>query len=128
MKKLLLSICSVCFLNSTIYSQIGIYTDNPRSILHIDALGNNSSVGAPSVIEQKDDVLFSIDSNKTPSLTIGASPRTSINDAQLELASNSKGFLPNKVALTSNQDIITIPSPQDGMIVYNTVTGGEWRK
>ncbi len=47
--------------------------------------------------------------------------------AQLTLGSTSKGFLPNKVSLSSTSDASTVASPATGLIVYNTnaaISGG----
>lgn len=48
------------------------------------------------------------------------------SSAQLELASANKAFLLNRVKLTSVQDKTTIPNPKEGMLVYNTNTGGTY--
>ena len=44
------------------------------------------------------------------------------NSAVLKLDSNDKGLLYPRVALASNTDIVTVPSPQNGYIVFNTNT------
>lgn len=44
--------------------------------------------------------------------------------AALEVKSNSKGFLPPRVSLTSISDVSTISSPATGLMVYNTATAG----
>lgn len=44
--------------------------------------------------------------------------------AALEVASSNKGFLPPRVALSSNNDVTTISSPATGLIVYNTGLAG----
>ena len=40
--------------------------------------------------------------------------------AKLDVTATNKGFLPPRVTLTSNTDVITIPSPAEGLLVYNT--------
>jgi len=47
---------------------------------------------------------------------------TSIPDQSsvLELSSSNKGFLPPRVGLTSATDATTIPTPANGLVVYNT--------
>lgn len=42
------------------------------------------------------------------------------NTAVLKLDSDKKGFLLPRIPLTSNMDAITVPSPQNGNIVFNT--------
>ncbi len=44
------------------------------------------------------------------------------NSAALEIYSPNKGLLLNKVNLTSNTDVTTIPNPAVGLIVYATTT------
>ena len=39
--------------------------------------------------------------------------------AKLDVTSTNKGFLPPRVTLTSNTDVATIPSPAEGLLVYN---------
>jgi len=40
--------------------------------------------------------------------------------AKLEVSATNKGFLPPRVTLSSNTDATTIPSPAEGLLVYNT--------
>jgi len=44
--------------------------------------------------------------------------------AQLEIQSNSKGFLMSRVALTGKNDAATIATPANGLLVFNTATNG----
>ncbi len=97
------------------YCQIGINTENPQSIFHIDALRNNT-VSPPTQAQQLDDVYMGVASDELV-LSLGKLPQ---NNAQLSLNDDSKAFLPNKVSLTSQQDVSTVPNPQTGMLVYNT--------
>ena len=39
--------------------------------------------------------------------------------AKLDVSATNKGFLPPRVTLTSNTDASTIPSPAEGLLVYN---------
>jgi hypothetical protein len=39
--------------------------------------------------------------------------------AKLDVSATNKGFLPPRVTLTSNTDVTTIPSPAEGLLVYN---------
>lgn len=39
--------------------------------------------------------------------------------AKLDVTATNKGFLPPRVTLTSNTDVATIPSPAEGLLVYN---------
>ncbi|WBV53814.1 hypothetical protein [Chryseobacterium gambrini] len=55
MKKIVV-IISMIILNSA-YSQVGINTQNPRGIFHIDGNKNNPSTGDPSASQQKDDFI-----------------------------------------------------------------------
>ncbi|WP_426486149.1 hypothetical protein [Flavobacterium sp. 2] len=55
---------------------------------------------------------------------VGIGTTTPDSSSILHLESSSKGFLLTKVALTSLSDIVTVPSPATGLIVYNTGLGG----
>jgi hypothetical protein len=47
--------------------------------------------------------------------------------AMLDVKDTHKGFLPPRVSLSSVTDVVTIPSPATGLLVYNTnasITGG----
>jgi hypothetical protein len=57
---------------------------------------------------------------------VGISPTAAIPDpsAGLDVNFNDKGVLIPRVALTSNTDVTTIPSPQVSLLVYNTGSGG----
>lgn len=46
------------------------------------------------------------------------------DSAVLELQSTSKGFLMPRVSLLSSSDIVTIPAPAKGLLVYNLSTTG----
>lgn len=105
----------LCF-SLPINSQIGVNTETPQTIFHIDALANNKGT-IPSVAQQLDDVYMGITSDNEAVLSLGKLPEI---NAQLSLNDANKSFLPNKVALTSLLDIVTVPSPQTGMMVYNT--------
>ncbi|SDH83593.1 Head domain of trimeric autotransporter adhesin [Chryseobacterium taeanense] len=50
-----------------------------------------------------------------------SSPNTS---AMLEISSGSKGILIPRVALTSITDVVTIPSPANGLLIWNNGLGG----
>lgn len=56
-------------------------------------------------------------------VTIGSNDAPHIS-AILELKSSDKGFLGPRVALTSQTDQVTIPSPAVGLLVYNLGTAG----
>ena len=57
-------------------------------------------------------------------VTDDASYTTPASSSVLDVKSTSKGFLPPRVALTSNKDVSTIASPTNGLLIYNTGTGG----
>ena len=44
--------------------------------------------------------------------------------AKLDVSATNKGFLPPRVTLTSNTDATTIPSPAEGLLVYNLGSSG----
>ncbi len=111
-------IIGILLLSLSLKAQIGVNTENPQTIFHIDVLKNNTGV-TPSVAQQQDDVYFGMGLNNEAVISLGKIPET---NTQLFLNDPNKAFLPNKVALKSQLDITTVVNPQIGMLVYNTAT------
>ena len=116
MKIIILLIAGISILD--MYGQVGIKTDNPKGALHIDGRGDNPQSGAIPDAQKKDDLSIHASSGSM-NLGVGAIPEND-SSAQLELGGSASAFLPNRVALTGTSDIVTVPNPVDGMIVYNT--------
>lgn len=55
---------------------------------------------------------------------IGDNPTTINASAILDVESTNKGFLPPRVPLISSTDVVTIPSPATGLLVFNTQNSG----
>ena len=55
---------------------------------------------------------------------VGVGTNTPNPSAMLEVSTTDKGFLPPRIALTGTTDVLTIPSPVAGLMVYNTSTTG----
>lgn len=49
------------FAISSLYAQVGINTDNPQQLFHVDGQKNNPTTGSPSADQQKDDVVITVD-------------------------------------------------------------------
>lgn len=94
-----------------IYSQIGVFTEAPQTLFHIDGKGDNIVVNDWIATQSGGHLKIAL--GKLPDTTTGA---------QIELGSTQSAFLPNRVALTSTSDNVTVPTPVAGMIVYNTAT------
>lgn len=118
MKKIIYILLLLIYSGLKLEAQIGINTENPQTLFHIDPLKNNTGT-TPSTFQQRDDVYLGLGFNDEAVLSLGALPQ---NNTQLFLNDANKAFLPNKVALTSVLDVVTVPNPQVGMMVYNTVT------
>ncbi len=59
MKKTIL-LCSLLGLITNLsFSQVGVSTENPQGIFHVDAKGNNEKTGVPSVANITDDIVVS---------------------------------------------------------------------
>lgn len=54
---------------------------------------------------------------------IGTNPSVIDPSAVLELEGTNKAFYINRVSLTSTSDVLTVPNPKAGFIVYNTNAG-----
>lgn len=97
------------------FSQVGINTTNPQGILHIDPRKNNPLTGAPSASQQIDDFVI------TSSGAIGIGKNVPDTSSVLDMSAIvNKGILIPTVTLTSNTDGVTVPSPNIGLLVYNT--------
>lgn len=55
---LLLTINIILFAASSLHAQVGINTDNPQQLLHVDGKKDNPTTGSPSADQQKDDVVI----------------------------------------------------------------------
>lgn len=104
-------------------AQVGINTNSAVGIFHIDTRGNNTVTGAPTATQLTDDVVVDRNAATGVNMSIGGKvdPTSAV---QLALLDPSKAILLNRVALTGLKDIVTIPNPQAGMLVYNTATAG----
>lgn len=140
MRKYIYIVIGCAFFSTLSAQNVGIFTENPQTLLHIDGAKNNPKDQAPSKDQQKDDVSIQ-ESQGGINWGIGIiSPKES--SAQIELGGTKSGFVPNKVALTGTNDLLTVPNPIDGMLIYNTTdnvtlgltpslyyfTDGEWIK
>lgn len=55
---------------------------------------------------------------------VGIGTNTPNSSSALDITANNKGFLPPRIALTGTNDVSTITSPANGLLVYNTATAG----
>lgn len=55
---------------------------------------------------------------------LGVSSHSTHASAALDLNSSTQGFKASSIALTSNFDVATIPTPAIGLLIYNTATVG----
>ncbi|SHG44204.1 hypothetical protein [Dysgonomonas macrotermitis] len=117
MKYIYFTICTLWLSCGLLWAQIGINTNYPISnaLLHIDGLSNNTN-NVPS--ELVDDMVAALDNAGSISLGLG---KKAAENAQVDLGSNNHALKMNEVRLTSLTDIITVPDPRAGMVVYNTV-------
>jgi hypothetical protein len=98
----------------SMYAQVGIGTENPQGIFHIDGAEDNT---------RTTDDLSVKPSHGSMNMGVGAVPAEN-SGAQLELSGTQSAFLPNRIGLTSLTDIVTVPNPIAGMLVFNDGTGG----
>lgn len=126
-------------LSGTVFSQVGINTENPQGIFNIDGKSTtattNPTAGAPTPAQLSDDVII----NKTGATGIGTAPD---NYAMLDVSSSNKGILAPRINLTSNTMDLNadgdnnISNQPQGLLVYNIGTtlnkgyyfwnGSEW--
>ena len=101
-------------------SQVGINTSNPLGLFHIDGKGNTGA--APIASQLTDDFIVAYDGIGGVGVGIGCVPA---KGASVDLTSANKGLSLNNVALTGADDLITVPTPVQGMMVFNTTNNSE---
>lgn len=116
-------IYSAMVLCLSVKAQVGVNTNNPQGIFHIDTRGNNAVTGNPSASEMTDDIVVDRHTTSGVNMTVGGKVATN-SSAQLSLLDPHKAMLFNRVALKNVNDIETIPNPLTGTFVYNTATAG----
>ena len=62
--------------------------------------------------------------NANAQMKVGSNPTTITPSAILELEGTNKALRLTRVALTSINDVTTVPAPVNGMMVYNTANAG----
>ncbi|CVK15576.1 hypothetical protein Ga0061079_102122 [Apibacter mensalis] len=103
-------------------SQVGINTNNPQGILHVDGGKDNPEFNTPNTAQEANDFIVTSNGNVgIGTVTPDASSILELNVDGLNSGSK-KGFLGPRVALKSNTDTITIPKPANGLLVYNLGT------
>jgi len=131
---------TVLLISSLVLSQVGINTQNPQGMFHIDGKSTptttNPTTGTPTATQFSDDVVV----KNTGNVGIGVTPNT---NAMLDIASSNKGILIPRINLTStildlNGDgDNNIANQPQGLLVYNSGStlakgyyfwnGSEWR-
>src|ERR1039458_1699753 len=112
---------AMCFSCICAFSQqnIGIGTNNPKSKVDVSGnltvgsgySGTNAAPANGAIIQGQ--------------VGIGtASPNASAILDMSTASPGNKGVLFPNVALTSSTDVSTIPNPKQGLVAYNTGTGG----
>jgi hypothetical protein len=114
MNKVLLILLSMTIVSTLVYGQIGIYTEFPLGVFHIDGARDNKSF-TPSVSEQLNDVVITSAGNlgigtTSPIVKVDLKndPASAVSSLRIQDAS---GTLPNKV-LESGADGVAFWSPQ----------------
>lgn len=107
------------FCTSLLHAQVGINTMNPLGIFHIDPKGNTNAAGTSGIA---DDFIVKNDGAGGVGIGIGTIPA---QGASVDLAAKNKGLALNTVALTGTGDLITVPSPVQGMLVFNTLNSSD---
>lgn len=55
---------------------------------------------------------------------VGIGTNTPNSSSVLDVSATNKGFLPPRIVLTGTNDVSTITSPANGLMIYNTATAG----
>lgn len=105
---------SLAFFSNYTYSQVGINTENPQKLFHIDGAMSsdteNPTVGMPTAAQQIDDFVVT---------TQGDVSAGTINPrGKLELRSQDSGFVPPRLTTTERNAIVLGRRPT-GTLIYN---------
>ncbi|WP_426481076.1 hypothetical protein [Chryseobacterium sp. R2ACT005] len=112
------TVLAITLFPAFVLGQVGINTQNPKAIFHIDGSKDNPSSGTLSALQQKNDVVV------TSAGQIGIGTILPEASSVLDMSTiNDKGFITPKISLTSNTDQTTITSPATGLMAYNTGAG-----
>lgn len=116
MKKLFyILLISLCLCNK-LHGQVGINTENPQALFHIDGAKDNPTTETPNANQQSNDFVV------TANGYVGIGTAIPDTSAAFEIKSDNKGVLLPRVALKSYNDNLTIASPAKGLMVYATGT------
>ena len=100
-------------------SQVGVNTNNPQGIFHVDGAKDNPDTGSSTPFQDANDFIITSDG----SVGVGTTSPDASSILELNVdglnSGSKKGFLGPKVSLTSNSDTLTIPNPAKGLLVYN---------
>ncbi|SHE87042.1 hypothetical protein [Dysgonomonas macrotermitis] len=117
MKTFTITFIFILILNSQLYSQIGINTTNPKTLLHIDAASSvattNPPTGTISVTQASDDVVIDNQGN----VGIG----TATPDTKLDIQSSSVGAI--RISDTSEGVNKMLLSDANGVGTWASVAG-----
>lgn len=128
MKNIILTIA--ISLSTYSFGQIGINTTNPQQILHIDGLNDNPNSGAPTSIQQSNDVVI----NNKGYIGVGTSEPTKRVDIMksspgaIKIVDGTQGD--EKIFLSNSNGVGRWTTPQSFKDVvlgqfYRSATGGE---
>ena len=125
---LVILFCSLC---TGIAAQIGVYTESPSQLFHIDAAKNNNNA-SPSVSQMTDDVVFTTDGKlglgvTDPKAKLHVNGSLRINDGtqaegKILMSSNDEGLATwgsvkiNKIANWKLSGSVNVPA--SGMIQF----------
>lgn len=111
MKKLFYSLSVV--MPGLFFAQVGVNTVKPQGVFHVDGAKDNPATAEPDAAQQSNDFVVKNDG------TVGIGTTAPNASAILDLNSKNKGFLAPRVLLSGATDIVTIPNPSKGLLVYN---------
>ncbi|SDQ11846.1 hypothetical protein SAMN05421664_0583 [Chryseobacterium soldanellicola] len=106
-----------------LYSQVGIYTNNPQGAFHIDAGKDNSATGQPTAAQQHNDVIFTSpgrlgigNTNPTAKLEV-TSGTTNVSGIQFtNLNAATPISVGQAIGVDADGNIITVSNPSPSTI------------
>ena len=97
-------------------AQVGVNTQNPQGIFHIDGARNNPNSGSPTILQQNDDIV----ATSTGKLGVGTiTPITKVDTRP-----NPGNVTPGEGPIAFGETVMAASSAGAGAMRYSTLSGG----